>query len=448
MTAAQDYQADGDNCDVVQLPATVFFTEKGGLVVARLGEVIRDIGHVEMGVDGRMYRYTGGVYRADGDLWARAQTRMLLGDRWGKRHAEEVVAWLRSFEPAITDKPDDRCLNVTNGLLDWRSGTLHPHTPDVLSTIQLGASWDPDAACPRIEKFLDEVLPADAHELIYEVAGYSVFTGNPLRQAILLLGPGRNGKTKLLDTITALAGRANVASIPLQVLAENRFAAAELFGKVANLCGDLDARGIKQTDIFKMATGGDVLLAERKHGHPFTFAPFANFVFAANEAPITSDQSDGWFDRWVVIPMEQRIADTDVDPKLLERLTTPAELSGLLTRAVTGLQRLMDRGRFPAPASVVVAGEQYRDRLDTVRGFVNDECVIHLEAKVERSKLYKSYRTWSTESGRLPVSVTTFNEHLRQRYPMRINERTVHGTRMWQGIGLAAGGTQLGEEPS
>lgn len=32
--------------------------------------------------------------------------------------------------------------------------------------------------------------------------------------------------------------------------------------------------------------------SERKHGHSFNLTPFAAFVFAANEAPIFSDQTD------------------------------------------------------------------------------------------------------------------------------------------------------------
>jgi phage/plasmid-associated DNA primase len=60
------------------------------------------------------------------------------------------------------------------------------------------------------------------------------------------------------------------------------------------------------------------------------------------------------------------------DPALEGKLATERE--GLLVRAVIGLRRLMARGRFALPASIIDAGRRYRQTLDTVRGFVAEEC--------------------------------------------------------------------------
>lgn len=126
------------------------------------------------------------------------------------------------------------------------------------------------------------------------------------------------------------------------------------------------------------------------------------------------------------------------DPKLAAKLTTATELSGFLLRAVAGLRRVMERGRFAPPKSVVGAGDQYRTKLDSVRGFVTEECVLHPEAWVVRSALYRRYRAWCDETRRLAVSDVRFNEHLRTNYPMQVVERTRRGNRGWGGIALAA----------
>lgn len=443
-TDGRRYQRDGDRrlyidppppAVIERLPASAFFTEKGALVPARLGGVIRDMGHVETGIDGRLYRYDHGVYLPDGEAFARAQVRELLGDRCQRKYFDEVLTWLRSWPAHIDGCPPRDVVNVANGLLDWRKGLLRCHDPEVFTTVQTPVKWDPAARCPGIMRFLGEVLPDDAVDLVLEVAGYVLYPGNPLRRAILLLGPGRNGKSVLLAILRALVGEANVAAVPLQVLAENRFAAAQLFGKLANISGDLDARAIKATDVFKMATGNDAITAERKYGSMFEFVPFSTFVFAANEAPISSDQTDAWFDRWLVVPLEKRIADDRVDPYLPARLTTPGELSGLLVAAVEGLRRLMARGRFAEPATVAAAGERYRSKLDTVRGFVEEECLLDADAWVARPALYRRYRQWANDSGRMPVSAEKFNEHLRQAYT--VEQKTKRGARGWAGIDLA-----------
>lgn len=418
-----------------------FFGE-GGLVVPRLGDEIRALGPVVPGIDGRLYRYCEGVYRGDGEGFARGAVRRLLGDLFKRRHTDEALAYLRAFDIEVSDRQPDGLINVRNGLLDWRTDppVLRPHDPAVVSTIQLPTAWNPEARCPRIEAFLAAVVP-DAVSFVLEVIGYALLPANPLRVAVLLLGPGRNGKSVLLLVTKALLGAENVSVVPLQVMTENRFAAAELFGKLANICGDLDARAIKQTDSFKMLTGGDPMLAERKHRDHFTFLPFALPIFSANEPPLSSDQTEAWFDRWLVVPMERRIPEDEIDPHLAAKLTTRDELEGLLVLAIAGLRRLMARGRFELPASVQRARLSYRERLDTVAGFVGEECQLEPNAWTQRSALYRSYRAWATDGGRLPVSAATFNEHMRAGFGEKVVETKRVGIMGWAGI-YHPGGTK------
>ena len=80
-----------------------------------------------------------------------------------------------------------------------------------------------------------------------------------------------------------------------------------------------------------------------------------------------------------------------------------------------------------------------RERLDTVQGFVAEECALAPEAWTRRSELYRAYRAWIQEGGRLPVSVVTFNDHLRRGFSEQVIERTRNGIRGWLGIGLLEG---------
>lgn len=415
--------------------ASADYFDRSGLLVAELGAALRREAHIRVGHDKRLYRYDGGVYRGDGDDWSRARVREILDERYRKRHVDEVLSWLRAYLPEIGEQPPLDVLNVANGLLDWRRKELRPHTPEVFSTIQLPVTWDPDARCPLTERFLREVVGESA-DLVLDLVAYALYPGNPFRQAALFLGVGRNGKSVALNVIRTLLGSANVSAVPLQTLAENRFAGAELYGKLANIAGDLDARAIRKTDTFKMLTGNDLIRAERKFGQAFYFTSFALPLFSANEAPISSDQSDAWFDRWVVVPFPRRFTEQEADAHLTAKLTTRAETSGLLRLAVERLPALLARGRFDLPSEVRRAGEAYRDRLDTVRGFVAEECVLRPGAWVVGSQLYRAYRRWCGEGGRLSLSATTFNEHLERNYVPEIERKTRRGKRGYVGVGL------------
>ena len=51
---------------------------------------------------------------------------------------------------------------LRNGLLNVRTRELFAHSPESLSTIRIPITFDPEAACPAIERFIAEVFSDDA----------------------------------------------------------------------------------------------------------------------------------------------------------------------------------------------------------------------------------------------------------------------------------------------
>src|SRR5256885_7655195 len=60
---------------------------------------------IRLGHDRRLWRYASGVYRPDGDDWARQRTRELVGERFRRNHLEEITAWLRAQLPSLGHTP-------------------------------------------------------------------------------------------------------------------------------------------------------------------------------------------------------------------------------------------------------------------------------------------------------------------------------------------------------
>jgi P4 family phage/plasmid primase-like protien len=287
-------------------------------------------------------------------------------------HASTVVDILRNREPWLHWADVDTCyLNLPNGLLDWRTGQRHGHSPEVRSTVRIPVEWHPGATCPEISKWLAEVFPCECgeslcpcREFIEEVIGYTLLNENPLHKAIMAFGRGRNGKSTFLRLLAALAGAENISSVSPQALDENRFMGAELYGKLANLAGDVDPRTFRATETFKKATGEDFITAERKHAQPFQFKSRALMIAAFNRLPRSADTTEGFFSKWIVVPFTSYFPDTVADKTLISRLTTPQELEGLLVLAVAGLRRLMERGHFELPPSVEKATASFRRAAD------------------------------------------------------------------------------------
>lgn len=196
-------------------------------------------------------------------------------------------------------------------------------------------------------------------DLMFEVTGILMVPGMARRWAILVEGEGGTAKSTWLNLQRRFLGRQHVSTLSLQMLEANRFATSRLVGKLANIYADLPDTHLETTPIFRSITGGDSVPAEFKHMNGFDFDPMVRLVFSANHYPKSADASSAFFDRWIVLPFERRFRDTPFEREqneLLDSLSTPVEMSGMLNEALRGLARFVNRGnRYEIPASVAVA---------------------------------------------------------------------------------------------
>lgn len=406
---------EGDPCIVEESergsdPAR-FFDPKHGLKARSLRDAVELTGKLAVGPGKILYRHTEGLWVPDGGPEIFRRTQKLLGQRYRPGHAANVLSVVENRIPLITDdKQDTQFLNLPNGLLDWAEGKIYPHSSHVVSTVRIPIEWNDEAECPHIDQFFSEVFPGDAIELAYEILGYLLFNDNPLHKAILLHGTGRNGKGTFIRLARMLVGHNNISAITPQDLDTSNFTAAQLYGKLANLVGDVDPRIFKSTEKFKQLTGGDYITAQHKHKDPFVFRCRALMVAAFNSLPRTADTTEGFFSRWVVVPFTAFFPAGKADPTLIDRLTRTEELQGLLRYAVGGLQNVMRKGGFTIPASVEKATARFRDEADPMRSFITDCVRFTHEAFMPRTDLYQRYASWSVVNGFHAMSAQRFYE--------------------------------------
>jgi len=391
------------------------FFDRSGMLAGRVAEYVMDRGPLMYGADGTFWYYAGGVYRPDANR-LEILTRIVdaLGDKFRNRHAEDLRAYISTRVPLISAEPVTRYVNMSTGMLDWQADpapVLYAHGPEVASTVQLPVAWDPAARCEAFDAFLADVLHADDIPRMWEIIGYAMLSGNPLQRAFMFTGSGLNGKGALLRTVQALIGRGNYSSVSLHDLSGDRFAAADLHGKLANICGDIDATYIESTGLFKQVTGNDTIRAQRKYGQAFEFEAWCSFFFSANEIPRSSDSSSGWSRRFEVIDFGRTVVkDLSVEPAI----QAPESLRGIAFRAVGALRDLMARGDFMSTDSGRRAKITFEMGSNPVRRWLRD-CTVPAEDGWERqTDLWESYQKWEIEERLRGVGRTKFYDRLRQ----------------------------------
>ncbi|MBV7506953.1 hypothetical protein KW850_16955 [Bacillus sp. sid0103] len=89
--------------------------------------------------------------------------------------------------------------------------------------------------------------------------------GYPLQKFLLLQGPGGNGKSVLINFISAILGeKENVSNMTLDTLENEKFGRVHLYGKHLNAFADIDASFFKNSSFIKALTGDDYIYAEYK----------------------------------------------------------------------------------------------------------------------------------------------------------------------------------------
>lgn len=323
-------------------------------------------------------------------------------------------------------------VNVRNGLLDIRDMSFKEHTPSYLSTVQLNVEYNPQVDCPQFKKFLNEVLDCKLIPLVQEIVGYLLTTNTVSQKAFVFWGPARTGKSTLLWVVEyLLLGKKNVSNIPWQEIGD-KFKTAELLGKLANVFSDLPSKSIDDTGIFKVVTGEDYLMAEKKNKNPFKFKPFARLVFSCNELPRNYvDRTEGFYRRLIIVPFNRQIEKSKIDKALKYKFQREKE--GILNWALEGLKRLYENN-FEFSENELTDGvkKEYKRENNNVISFVEECCEIDSLFSCSRIEIYEAYKEFCGEAGLKALSQIKFNKELEGNF--NITRSRSGKLRLWNGV--------------
>ena len=415
-----------------------YFHPDNGLMTARLCADVMDVGGALMyGEDGTFWYYDAGVYRPDKTLLhVRERFTFLLQDRYRVAHERDGRAFLSTRLPIILAEPIEAAINMRDCYVVWNGHngpSTMEHSEETPCTVQLPVSWNPWATCDAFDTFLSQVLHEDDVPRMWEIIGYAMMSGNPLQRMFLFTGSGQNGKGALLRTIQKLIGRGNYSSVPIHELSADRYAAADLHGKLANICGDIDSTYIENTGLLKQVSGGDTIRAQRKYGQPFEFEPWCSFFYSANEIPRSADSTIGFSRRFEVIDFARFV---EKDPTVEPAIQSPESLEGIAVKAITALRALMARGDFMATDSGTQAKAIFDQQSNPVRRWLAERTYPAEEGWETRAALWADYQEWERDERLRGIARSKFYERLRQMGSEGIREGALHGVRGFRGLSL------------
>jgi len=173
-----------------------------------------------MDLGGQLYIWDCGFYRpinerAMGKLVTEYLEGRGQGPLWSSHGVREVMKYIQTSARLLWEIPPLDEVLLENGILNLRTKTFGPWSPDWLSPIKIPVSYNPDATCPEIDKFIASIFPKDAIDLAYELAADLLTPDRSIQKAILLYGTGGNGKSTFLCLLSRFIGSCNISNYTL-----------------------------------------------------------------------------------------------------------------------------------------------------------------------------------------------------------------------------------------
>ncbi|MGW3072755.1 phage/plasmid primase, P4 family [Kitasatospora sp. NPDC001132] len=353
---------------------------------------------------------------------------------------DNLVKELRSVpnvyvEPDAFDARPD-LLSFRNGVIDLRTGTMRPHSPDDMLTTTLPWDYDALAQCPRWEAFLAEIMPnmPDMIGFLQRLTGYGI-TGHTSEQCFAVLwGKGANGKSVFAETLTSVFKDITVTT-PFATF-ESKNGGGGIPNDIAALRGArlvMASEGESGKDmseaVIKRLTGKDRVTARFLNREFFTYQPTFLILLATNHKPGFRSQDEGLWRRVKLIPFKRFFApherDYDLDRKLL------AEAPGIIAWAVRGAIEWYRKG-LDDPGMVRNATREYRETSDRLAGFFPDILRPTEDlTRVDGTDAYNAYRDWCEAEGLQSKEIWS-----RTLFYRAMEERGVQRTRTSRGQAL------------
>lgn len=282
---------------------------------------------------------------------------------------------------------------------------------------RIKVAYNPNAPQPeRWLRFLSDLLVPEDILTLQEYLGYCLIPSTKGQKMLMLIGKGGEGKSRIGVVMNAIFGL-NMNTTSIQKVENNRFARADLEGKLLMVDDDLDMNALTKTNYVKSIVTAELRMdLERKKEQSYQGQLYVRFLCFGNGAlTALHDRSDGFFRRQIILTTKDKPTDRFDDPFLAEKLI--AEKEGIFLWMLEGLRRLIvNHYHFTisqrAKDNITSAVRDANNILD----FLDSEGYVAFKADYEAStkNLYAAYKRWCEDNAENPLSPKSFANQLSQ----------------------------------
>jgi len=334
-----------------------------------------------------------------------------------------------------------------DAIVDIETGETFKNSPEYFATNVIPYNYfnSKETETPNIDRlFSDWVINKDKPDgknwvrTLKEIFAYSMIPSYPIEDIFVFYGEGRNGKSTCLNLLTEFIGFDNTTSVEFDMLINpnQKFVTSNLYKKLVCIMGEIDDLVVKNSKRLKsLVSGKDPTVAEFKNKTPFQFINYAKIIMATNYIPSTTDLSDAYARRFVILDFPNQFEQNgNIISKISEK-----EMSNFARQLIPILKKIYAENHLTNEGTVEEKKERYHKRSDPVQAFINDCCVLDMNSEIPVFEFFDYFEMWRNQRNYKPLSKKAVTQFIKSNIGLEVvlkrpKEHPDKSWRFYQGI--------------
>lgn len=308
-----------------------------------------------------------------------------LQNETSARNRNNVRDMIKNREEVKVEKKDfkspDKLIPFKNGVYDLEEDELVEHKPEYNFDFQYEVSYRPELAGEnnQVQQFIETLMPESEEDQkkLREIAALCLAPWKINQKVPILYGQGSNGKNQFVKIIWKMLGEDSYHKTSARDLQQDTFEMASVVDKQMAFFDEFE--DVSKPGQLKTLVGDEHQKVREMRKESYTVETSVYPIFAANELPNPSDDSDGFYRRWEIIDFKQKFTPEPDDgnpdripvKELEERYMNQEALDAFATTLIDDLKRLIKENRLTGQQTTEETRRQWMKKGNALYAFID-----------------------------------------------------------------------------
>lgn len=301
-------------------------------------------------------------------------------------------------------RPDRRYVCFRNGVFDLKTMKLNEFDIKYKTDIILDFDYVSDARSPLWDRVLAQTIPDESmRETFHQYCGCFLAKRDEykIEYITFVVGEGQNGKSIICKAIVNMFGPSVASSYSPEQLFKSKqmeYHLADVNGKILNYCDDVSNKDFSGGDFKAFVSGGEFTGRHPYSERPTKVTKVPLMLCCANKIPPTTDDTEGYFRRFLIILAPNHIDDRDKDPMLEMKLRDAEVKSAIFNWILEGYKSFIaNDGKIEIAGAVKEVVEEMKANSNSLRRWIDTMGYVAAEPDSPKAPGWKSLKEWVTE---------------------------------------------------